>query len=80
MPWPFSFGEDMLVLESIGILCLLLLPGAIPVYCIGTFMFGFMDAMVGHVDGPGAATKRYQVYSLYRYGVRFHFWMTEKVK
>ncbi len=70
----------MLVLESIGILCLILVPGAIPVYCVGTFMWGLMDASVGQIDGPSAATKRYQVYSLYRTGVKFYFWMTERVK
>jgi hypothetical protein len=70
----------MLILESIGIICLLLVPGAIPVYCVGTFTFGFMDSISGRVNSPRAATKRYQVYSLYRVGVRFHQWMTERVK
>jgi hypothetical protein len=68
------------MLQSLGVVLLILLPGAIPVYCIGTFIWGLFDASVGQIDGPGAATKRYQVYSLYRTGVKFYFWMNERVK
>lgn len=43
-------------------------------------MWGFLDSVMGEINEETAINKRYQVYSLYRFGVKLHRWMTERVK
>ena len=54
------------------VLLLLLLPGGIPIYCIGTFTLGFLDAKHPQPE----QYSRLQRFSLYRVGILFYNWLT----
>lgn len=69
------------MLEALGILCLVFVPGAIPVYCVITFLSGFADAEADAVfKSESEFNTRWQVYSCHRFGVRFYKWLNQRVK
>jgi len=59
---------------------ILLVPGSIPIYCLVTFGLGMFDCASHRVLKTDECTRRYQVYSMYKLGVRFATWMSEHVK
>lgn len=58
-----------MLIETLIIL-LILLPGGIPIYCIGTFIHGFLNA-----KDPPPQYNRLQTYSFYRVGVKLYRWI-----
>lgn len=66
------------MLELAALVFILIVPGAIPAYCIATFLMGIVDG-VRHKVEVHHCTKRYQVYSLYKPGIKFGNWMNERV-